>query len=249
MPLLPTSSVKPPNPGESLAPEERLRWDFIMGAIALAVLILDQITKMLVVNHFKGAHLFDVVPVIGNIIVFQYLGNSGAAFSSFEQSPVLLGFLILVACGVIGWLYWSMRPRANPWLRVAFGLIAGGAVGNLLDRIRLGYVVDFIHFQIPPKFSFFVFNVADAGISVGVLLLAVLFWTLPREAEPTLAEPGTPVATTSSEAPRVPAVKAGVSPEKLAANKDALTQTASGRISAPTGSARTPTPNKKRKRR
>lgn len=245
MPLLPTSSVKAPTPGEMLAPEERLRWDFIMGAIALAVLILDQVTKMLVVNHFKGAHAADITPIIGNVIVFQYLGNSGAAFSSFAQSPLLLGFLILVACGVIGWLYWSMRSRANPWLRVAFGLVGGGAVGNLLDRIRLGYVVDFIHFQLPSvNFSFAVFNVADAGISVGVVLLAIIFWTLPREPEAPLAEPRA-TATTTSETPKS-TTKDAVPP---VANKTPLAQSVVGRVASPVGPARTNQSNKKRKHR
>jgi len=122
------------------------------------------------------------VHIIGNILTLENLGNRGAAFSSFTQSPGVLAFLILVAIGVIGWMYWSTRPRNNPWLKATFGLIIGGALGNLLDRVRLGYVVDFVHFQIPAiHFDFAVFNMADSAISIGVVALAIIFWTLPRE--------------------------------------------------------------------
>jgi signal peptidase II len=159
-----------------------------MGVVALVVVLLDQLTKALVKAHFGGAHIADVVPVIGNYLTIIYDENTGAAFSSFTQSPVLLGFLILIACGVIGWLYWSLRSRNNPLLRVTFGMIIGGAIGNLIDRLHYGYVVDFVHFQLPSvHFDFAIFNVADAGISVGVLMLALIFWTLPRESEPALA--------------------------------------------------------------
>lgn len=176
-----------PPPGKArvsvaLSSQDQARWDLRVLAIGALIVILDQITKALITAHFSGSHLYDIVPVIDHIIVFEYDRNTGAAFSSFTHSPLLLTFLILIALGVIGWLYWSTRPRANPWLKITFGLILGGAVGNLIDRFRLGYVVDFVHFQIPALgFSFAVFNVADSGISIGIVALAVIFWLMPRQ--------------------------------------------------------------------
>ncbi len=166
-----------------LNPAEQLRWHGIVVLIALGVIILDQITKALVVAHFNGAHRYDIVPVIDHLVTFEYVQNTGAAFSSFTHSPVLLAVLILIALGVIGWLYWSTRERAIPALKIVFGLILGGALSNnLLDRPRLGYVVDFVHFQIPAiHFDFAVFNLADACISLGVIALALIFWFMPRE--------------------------------------------------------------------
>ncbi len=187
------SSIMPPAQEQTLAPEERIRWDMVVAAIALVVILLDQFTKHLIVSYFSGARTNDTVPIFGNVLTLQYIGNRGAAFSSFENSPGTLAILMIAAVGVISWLYVSTRQRRNPWLKVTFGLIIGGAAGNLVDRVRLGYVVDFVHFQLPSiGFNFAVFNLADSCIVVGVLALALIFWTLPRDqapvAAPSLAE-------------------------------------------------------------
>jgi signal peptidase II len=238
MPLVSRSSIKPPSAAESLTPEARVRWDVIVGAIALGVIIIDQITKRLIVAHFSGVHAHDVVPIFGNILSLEYTGNPGAAFSSFLNSPGLLGFLIAVAIAVIGWMYWSTRPRNNPWLKATFGLIIGGALGNLIDRVRLGYVVDFIHFQIPAiRFDFAIFNVADSAISVGVVMLAIIFWTLPRESEPTLAgagDGGADAGTVALSQPEAKAVAIADAPAKPSSPpKSASTN---GTTTKPTGS-------------
>jgi signal peptidase II len=182
------SFITPPAQEQTLAPDARIRWDLIVAGIALVVILLDQFTKHLIVSYFSGPRSEDVVHLIGNVLTFQNVGNRGAAFSSFTHSPGTLAILILAAVGVIAWLYFSTRPRRNPWLKVTFGLIMGGAAGNLIDRVRLGYVVDFVHFQLPSiHFDFAVFNLADSCIVVGVLALAVIFWTLPRDREPAAA--------------------------------------------------------------
>jgi signal peptidase II len=236
MPLASRSSIKPPDTAETLAPEARVRWDLIVGAVALGVIIIDQITKHLIVAHFTGTHAYDVVPVFGNVLSLEYTGNRGAAFSSFTNSPGVLAFLIAVAVGVIGWMYWSTRPRKNPWLKVTFGLIIGGALGNLIDRMRLGYVVDFIHFQIPAiHFDFAIFNVADSAISVGVVLLAIIFWTLPRESDPTLA-------TAADGNPDTGKAALHATPAKVGATADLLAKTSSATKGAITSTTTTKTP-------
>jgi signal peptidase II len=151
--------------------------DLLTGLMGVVVILVDQVTKALVVSRFAGIHQDDVIPLFGNVLSIIYLQNTGSAFSAFQNSPVLLGVLIFVACGVIAWLYWSQRAQPHLWRSLAFGFIIGGALGNLIDRVRLGYVVDFIHFQLTSiHFNFAVFNVADSCIDIGIFLLLLSLW-------------------------------------------------------------------------
>ena len=151
--------------------------DLLTGLVGVVVILVDQGTKALVISRFAGIHQEDVVPVFGNVLTIIYLQNTGSAFSAFENSPVLLAVLIFIACSVIGWLYWSQRMHPHPWRSLAFGLIIGGALGNLIDRVRLGYVVDFIHFQLTSiHFNFAVFNAADSSIDLGIFILILSMW-------------------------------------------------------------------------
>ncbi len=262
--------TKPRDQQVSTAPLDsaaQMRWHGIVVLITLGVIILDQITKALVVAHFTGAHRYDIVPVIDHLVTFEYVQNTGAAFSSFTHSPALLAVLILIALGVIGWLYWSTRERAIPALKIVFGLILGGALSNnLLDRPRLGYVVDFVHFQIPAiHFDFAVFNLADACISLGVIALALIFWVMPRETpNPEVASPSGSSAASSVEIPppitrsqQTGTVKATASPTPRraietpsASARSSQTNTSVARSSsASTTRTSSRTSSKKRKRR
>jgi signal peptidase II len=208
--MLTRRPVKPPTSEETLSPEEQLRWDFIVAGIAVLVIVIDQISKALVVAHFHTCTdtplPSQVVSVIGNFLSFQYLCNNGTAFSILQNTNVVY-FLIAVAVGVIAWLYWTSRPRRNPWLRLTFGMIIGGAAGNLIDRaVRHGQVVDFIHFQIPQlNFNFAVFNLADSAVVVGMISLAAIYWLLPRENETHEAEPEAGKEQSDDPAPTVEA--------------------------------------------
>jgi signal peptidase II len=151
--------------------------DLLTGLVGAIVILADQVTKALVIARFSGIHQNDVIPIFGNVLSIIYLQNTGSAFSAFQNSPVILAVLILVACCVIAWLYWSQRAHPYFWRSLAFGFIIGGAAGNLIDRVRLGYVVDFIHFQLTAiHFNFAVFNIADSSIDIGIFLLVVSFW-------------------------------------------------------------------------
>jgi len=112
------------------------------------------------------------IPVVGKYLTIFYIQNSGAAFGLFANS-VVLAVLIAGAVCVITYLYVRTLNSSPLVYKFIFGMIIGGAVGNLLDRaIRGGYVVDFIFFRIPEiNFHFAIFNLADASISVGVFLL------------------------------------------------------------------------------
>lgn len=143
-----------------------------------------------------------VTPIIDGFIGWKWAENEGAAFSIMHGRPVLLA---LIAAAVLGALFFYMykAPAKRRWFLIALGLVASGAVGNLYDRLLLGYVRDFmffifdlpfhgtkiLRFEIPLKYP--VFNVADMAIIAGVLLLMLLsFKKEPKEEE--TAETGKP---------------------------------------------------------
>ena len=145
----------------------RSRW-WLAWVIAAIVLVLDQVTKAVIVDWLgRGAstHRWEL---LGRWGAFEYVENTGAAFGILAGQPVLLSALAIVV--TIAFLV-MMRDEAghNVLLLAAVGFVVGGSLGNLLDRMRLGYVVDYIAVGIWPKF-----NVADSAIFVGLALMA---WT------------------------------------------------------------------------
>jgi signal peptidase II len=150
-----------------------------MYGTAAVVLGADQLTKYLVVRNLAGE---PPVRIIGSVVELRYATNSGGAFSLLTGAPL---FFALTAVAVIGGiLYAGRRARGLP-VQVALGLLLGGAVGNLLDRLLRGdqplrgEVVDFIKIGWWP-----VFNLADSCIVIGGLLLAFLLSRTERPAEP-----------------------------------------------------------------
>lgn len=136
-------------------------------ALAAALIILDQIVKRWVVATYPlgGAGQY-----IGLGFSFTYERNTGAAFSLFRGNPYALGTLSAVVAAVLLTYLIVRRKSIGTLQRYALSSILAGAVGNMIDRFRLGYVVDFIHFQIP-SFNFAVFNVADSCVVIGAALL------------------------------------------------------------------------------
>jgi signal peptidase II len=135
---------------------------------ALVIIVLDQLTKAWILN---GLDLREVgrVPVAPPILNFTYIENTGVSFGLFgggEARWVLSVFSVLVA-GALAW--WALQAERRT-LVTAIGLVIGGAIGNAIDRIQYGYVVDFIDFSGTGLFPW-VFNVADSAITVGVVLL------------------------------------------------------------------------------
>jgi len=181
-------------------------YDALALLTAILVLVLDQWTKTWVVTNLSLS--FSGPSLIGDYLTFYYIKNNGAAFSLFANSIVLV-LLIILAIGVIAYLYIRNINTGSLWYKLIFGLIIGGALSNLIDRVRHGgYVVDFISFNIPQfNFHFAIFNLADAAISVGVILLFVtlLFGSVlkPEEAAKKVQSvqktPLTPPSVTGSE--------------------------------------------------
>ncbi|MCS6627151.1 signal peptidase II [Roseibacterium beibuensis] len=135
---------------------------------ALLIILVDQLTKAWVLS---GLDLREVrqVPVWPPIFNFTWVENRGVSFGLFGDGSarwMLSGFSIVVA-GVLGW--WALKADRR-LLVSAIGLIMGGAIGNVIDRIRFGFVVDFLDFSGTGFFPW-VFNVADSAITIGVILL------------------------------------------------------------------------------
>jgi len=152
---------------------KRFLWLFV--CLAGGVLILDQVTKALV---SAGLRLHESRPVVPGFLSLTLVHNTGAAFGILagEHSPLRTGFFLVVsavAMGVVLWLLWRLRPEQKVEA-AALSLIFGGAVGNVIDRIRFGKVIDYID-VFYRSYHWPAFNVADAAISVGVFLL---FWCL-----------------------------------------------------------------------
>lgn len=151
------------------------RNDLVMVAAGVFVVLVDQLSKHWITQYFTTGAPKDPISLLGPILQLTYDQNPGVAFSLLEGQGILFLFIAL-AIAVVGYLYWRLRDSGSLLLKLTFGLILGGAIGNLIDRFSHRYVVDFIHFQIPGHFDYPIFNLADSAICVGVVLLAVLLW-------------------------------------------------------------------------
>ena len=138
----------------------------VLWLVALLVFLLDRWTKTLVLHSFMPGESRIVVP---HLLWWTYVQNTHGAFGLFGNSPVLLIVLALIVLGVFAYAFRD-AVRHSAVVRIAFGMIADGAVGNIVDRFQHQWVVDFIDFRtIWPN----VFNIADACITIGVALLVL----------------------------------------------------------------------------
>ena len=139
--------------------------------IAAAVIVLDQITKALVRHHLR---LYETHEIIPGLVSLVHGRNVGMAFGVFSGGGLPAQAVVLaVLSGAVLLLvlaHWRRLAEGPLSLRLALSLVAGGAIGNLIDRVRLGYVTDFVHVywrtHVWPDF-----NVADSAISIGIVLL------------------------------------------------------------------------------
>jgi len=157
-------------------------YDALALLIAITIIALDQWTKALVVEYLSPPEIGPTFQLIGDYLTLRYIRNSGVAFGLFANNIALVVLIVAAIC-VVAYLYLRMLNSGPLVYKLIFGMIIGGALGNLIDRVlHSGYVVDFIFFRIPQiGFKFYIFNIADASISVGVflLLLLILFRGLP----------------------------------------------------------------------
>lgn len=158
----PTFSVRP------------LQWAVLIG-VAVFIFALDQLTKWIVVNSLSYLESWAPISALDSIFEITYTRNTGAAFGMAQDFGNIFLIIAVVVVGAI--LYYYRQLPEGVWLmRVALGLQMGGAIGNAVDRVQHGYVVDFLHVH-----GFPIFNVADSAIVVGVGLLVITMWWYDRQ--------------------------------------------------------------------
>jgi signal peptidase II len=176
-----TGDVPVAHGGSAARTAGRLRRDAPFFLVALTVLALDQLTKMLVRN---GLAIGESWPSDDWLVRIQHVTNSGAAFGILQGQGLFLTVTAFIAIGAIAF-YYLFPPLEHGLLRLALGLQLGGAVGNLLDRLRFGEVTDFFKFPHYPAF-----NIADSSIVVGLGVVVIFFVLSEGKARRTDADAG-----------------------------------------------------------
>ena len=150
-------------------------------ATAVAVAIIDQLTKAAVLNHFAGRFPGDR-EVVTSFFILALTYNRGISFGLFNEGAGLNALIFsLAAAAIVGVLVFWLSRVTSPFLGIAIGLIIGGAIGNVIDRIRLGAVVDFLDFHLG-TLHWPAFNIADSAICIGVGAMLLDGLLLRREA-------------------------------------------------------------------
>jgi signal peptidase II len=154
----------------------------LLAGIAGSVVVVDQVTKWIIL---KQVDLYQAITVVPGFFNITHILNPGGAFGFLsQQSPLVRGIVFLLmsflAVGLILWFY-CKTPPTHRFLASGFALIFGGAVGNLIDRVRFGHVVDFLDFYIG-GWHWPAFNVADSAITTGIaiFLLHVVLGRMPE---------------------------------------------------------------------
>jgi signal peptidase II len=180
----------PPNPSSSAEDHsgakppllQRIRAYRLLWILSVVVLVLDQVTKAWIVARMPlgtyGAAP-GTITVIENFFYLVHVGNTGAAWSMMSGKSTLLAALAGIT--LIGIYFWRRAlALREKWVQLGFGLLCGGIVGNLIDRIAYGHVVDFLDFHFG-SYVYPTFNVADSGICVGVLIYLIYSLRNPPE--------------------------------------------------------------------
>ena len=152
--------------------------------LAALILIADQISKWLIINvvGLQAKGLIVLLPIFNLVWVENYGVSMGfLTVESNAERWLLVGLTSAIATAVTVWM-WREKARGDV---LALGLVLGGAIGNILDRVRFGYVVDFLDLHFGDWHPFLVFNVADAAITIGVLLLIVRAFLIRDKKAPT----------------------------------------------------------------
>lgn len=139
-------------------------------SLILGIALVDQLVKRWMVELIGPSASQHRIELLGSFVALEYLQNTGAAFGMFRDATTLFAIVAVVAIGVGLFLVW--REAASDWpLALGISLIIGGALGNVIDRIVRGYVVDFVAIG-----RFWKFNLADSCITLGVLFVFWLLW-------------------------------------------------------------------------
>jgi signal peptidase II len=146
------------------------------------IVVADQITKNWIVAALGPEPMQREIKLIGDWLSLVYTQNTGVAFSLFQGYPRLFTLTSIAITAATIYAYAVHLPKYNRWVQVSMGLIVGGAIGNIIDRLLHGHVIDFVRVGWWP-----VFNIADSAITVGVLMLAAFLLFAESESSPTVA--------------------------------------------------------------
>lgn len=133
--------------------------------IILSLIGIDQFSKYLALKYLKGV---SSIPIINDVFHLTYVENRGAAFGLFQNNQIIFVVVAMIAC-IVG-LYYLYKKDLNLLAKSSIILLISGAIGNMIDRVRLGFVVDYFDFRIIWEY---VFNVADVFVVVGTILLCI----------------------------------------------------------------------------
>ncbi|MEZ0239900.1 MAG: signal peptidase II [Chloroflexota bacterium] len=148
---------------------------------ALAILVADQATKAIVVSNLAVGERAEL---LGDVVQIWHAQNRGAAFSLFQGGTIIFLVVSVLSIGMVAYFYRSFRDR-SPWLHLVLGIVLGGTLGNFTDRLRQGYVTDWLSVGIGDT-RWPTFNVADSSVVVGIgILVLYLFLTNPDRREAT----------------------------------------------------------------
>lgn len=145
----------------------------LYGLITIVSIILDQFTKYLAVINLKDNVSYHV---IGDFLRFSYVENRGAAFGMLQNQRWFFIITTIILIALLIYLIWFNKKITNAG-KLTLSLVFGGAIGNFIDRVRLGYVIDFVDVRFGELYNFPVFNIADSClvVGIGILILLILF--------------------------------------------------------------------------
>jgi signal peptidase II len=149
----------------------------LSGIIALVVIITDQITKSIIKANIP---LYKSIPVVDGFLNITHIKNTGGAFGILSGMNSLFFIIASSVALLIVILYLIRLPENNLWLITSLSLISGGAIGNMIDRVRSGEVIDFIDLFYD-RFHWPAFNIADSSITIGVFILFINLLTFRKE--------------------------------------------------------------------
>jgi signal peptidase II len=165
-----TDGERPAGATAAVTPADRPRWTIFLGLAAI-IAVVDQLTKAWLTSYLGPGQS---VEVIGDLVRLWHSQNNGGLFGLFRGQAVVFGLASLVVVALI--VIYHGRAGGGRYLSITLGLLLGGALGNLIDRLRIGYVVDFVDVGIG-NLRWYTFNIADAAISFSlVLLIAASIW-------------------------------------------------------------------------
>ena len=173
------SAARPPRAADDRLNMTRYRF---FAIVSLVVLVFDQATKLHIDHHFR---LYESMPIIPGLLSLTYIRNQGAAFGIFADSSLRLPFFIGVSLVAMLGIVWFLKQWENGQQpgNLGLALVFAGALGNLIDRIRLGEVIDFVDVYWR-QYHWPAFNVADSAITVGVFLLLLEMWIERKNEQP-----------------------------------------------------------------